>query len=53
MKFNLKEMKVETLWIHFTVYGNHDAAIEICDRAIFDDKEALVYANKIWNKQYF
>jgi len=46
--FDYKSMNIETLWIHFYVYGAHAAAVEICDRAVAGDKEASVYANKIW-----
>jgi len=50
--YNLKTMSVESLWYHWSVYGEHDAAIEICDRAIADEESpAMKYAKIIWRKQ--
>ena len=46
--FDYQSMQLDTLWHHYKVYGDHDAAVEICDRAIADDKEAYEYAQLIW-----
>lgn len=51
MKYNIQKMSLEVLWIHFTVYGDHDAAIEICDRAIAGNNDADAYAQLIWEKK--
>ena len=42
----------EGLWILFKLYGSHDAAIEICDRANAGDELALEFATKIWRKEF-
>ena len=52
MEIKLKSTTNLNLWIYFKVYGSHDAAIEICDRANAGDELALEFANKIWRKEY-
>ena len=48
--FNYEMFSLPVLWIHYETYGDHDAAVEICDRALNGDKEAETYAERIWSK---
>ena len=41
----------EALFTYFGIYGVHDAGILLCNRANDGDQDALVYAQKIWNKE--
>ena len=46
--FDYAKMSLEALLYHFEVYGDHDAAIEICNRE-FISSEAENYAKKVRN----
>jgi hypothetical protein len=47
-----EKTSVKGLWILFKVYGYHEAAVEICDRANNGDTDAMPYREKIWNKEF-
>lgn len=51
--YDLESMFISTLWLHFEVFGNHDAAVEICNRADADDGDiiAIHYARLIRNPE--
>jgi len=42
----------EGLWIYFKVYGCHEAAVEICDRANDGCQVATPYAERIWRREF-
>jgi len=48
-KYNLLTMSCEALYYHFSIYGEHEAGVIICDKAITGDISALKYAEIIWN----
>lgn len=48
MKFDIEKMSLAPLYYHFSVYGHHEAGVLICDKANRGDKEALFFAEKIW-----
>ena len=41
-------MSNAALWILFETYGDHAAAVEICDRALAGDNDAAEYADRVW-----
>ena len=48
--YDLTTMEVRALWIHYSVYHDHNAGIELCNRANDGDKEAEPFAQQIWNE---
>ena len=47
-KINYSTLSLNAIFFHYSVYGSHDAAVEICDRANRGDSNAENLAGELF-----